>query len=150
MKIILNFALIAIGLFSFLGNAQAANCLCTATTGCKIVSDPYPAGTSQPTTCTIYKAGVVVASAPVVQSSTIPASNAMVCQPASPAYSPGSAGSVACLVPIPAQSLGNVMLTMTATNAAGESAQSVPFVFVNVATLATLPPVPVVRGPWLP
>jgi len=144
--IILNLAFIAL---SFSGYVQAASCLCS-TTGCKIVSDPYPAGADQPTTCTVYKAGVVVASAPVVQSSTVPASNAAICQPASPAYSPGPAGSVACLVPIPAQLLGSVTLTMTASNADGTSAQSAPFVFTNVATLP--PPVakPVVRGPWLP
>jgi len=121
--------------------AQAANCLCTS--GCRIASDPYPSGTAQPTSCTVYKAGVSIGTGATVASSTIPLSNAANCQPASAAYVPGPAGNVSCLVTIPAQAAGTtVTLTMTATSAAGESAQSSPFSFVSVAALATIPSPP--------
>jgi hypothetical protein len=134
-------ALAVLALIAAPAFAQAANCLCT--TGCRIASDPYPTGTAQPTTCTVYKAGVNIGSGAVVASSTIPLSNAANCQPASAAYVPGPAGNVSCLVSIPAQAAGTtVTLTMTATSAAGESAQSSPFSFVSVAALATIPSAP--------
>ena len=123
-------------------HAQAANCICTGT-GCKVASDPYPPPASgQPTTCTVYKAGVAIGTGPVVPSTQIAASNGSVCQPASANYNPGAAGSVSCLVSIPAQPSGNVTLTMSGTNAAGESAQSVPFTFANVAAISSLPTAP--------
>jgi hypothetical protein len=137
----MRFAVALLALFAAPAFAQAANCLCTA--GCKLASDPYTAGTSQPTTCTVYKAGVNIGSGPVVASSTIPLSNAAVCQPASAAYVPGPSTNVSCLVTIPAQAAGNVTVTMTASNAAGESAQTSPFSFNSVAALATIPLVPV-------
>lgn len=123
--------------------AQAANCVCTGG-GCKIASDPYPPGADQPTTCKVYVGGTFYISN-VVLSQNMPVNNGNVCQPASPNYNPGVAGSVSCYVSIPAQPTGTVTLTMTASNAAGESGQSAPFSFVNVAALATLPKVPVVN-----
>lgn len=121
-------------------SVAAQSCICTA--GCKIVSDPYPPGTGQPASCTVYK-GSAIASAPVVLSSTVPLNNNTVCLPASQTYVPGVAGSVSCMVTIPAQAAGNVTLTMTATNGAGETAQSSLFTFQSVSALPTLPQVPV-------
>lgn len=116
----------------------AASCLCTA--GCKITSDPYLPGADVPETCTVYKAGVAVASAPVVPSLSIPSSNSSVCAPSSGMYNQGPVGAVSCLVTIPAQAAGAVTVTMTASNALGESPPSAPFTFTNVAVLPKAPP----------
>jgi hypothetical protein len=129
-------------LFFAASTSIAAQQLCVCTTGCKIASDPYPPGAAQPTSCTIYKGGVAIASSPTVLSTTIPTNNASVCMPASSTYLPGVAGSVACQVVIPAQVAGSVTVTMTATNGAGETAASTPLVFTSVAALPVLPPVP--------
>jgi len=115
-------------------------CVCVG--GCKVASAPYPAGIAQPTSCAIYKNGVQIASGPVVASSSIPLSNASICLPADTPYSPGPTGSVSCLVAIPPQVACNVTLTGTASDAAGESAQSAPFTFVSVAALPTVPTPP--------
>lgn len=132
-------ALVALLLFASEAVAQQ-QCVCTA--GCKIASDPYPPSGPTPTSCTVYKAGVAIANSPFANSSTIPASNATVCSPASPTY-PVIAGGIACEVVIPAQPAGSVTLTMTATNAQGESAQSAAFTFTSVAVLLTVPGTPV-------
>ena len=116
------------------------SCVCTA--GCKIASDPFPAGTGSPTSCTVYKGGVLIGTGATVASSTIPLTNATTCLPPSSVYVAGPVGSVACLVTIPAQPAGSVTLTATATSAAGESVQSAPFVFVSVAALPTVPTAP--------
>jgi hypothetical protein len=127
-------------LLSGLASAQQ-QCICTA--GCKIASDPYPPGIGQPTTCSVKIGGVVVASASVVASSTIPLSNASVCLPASGTYNPGVTGSVACQVPIAAQANGStVTVIMNASNAAGLSVDSAAFSFQSVSALATVPQVP--------
>jgi hypothetical protein len=127
-------------LFTVTAVAAQPSCLCTA--GCKISADAYSAGTAQPTSCTVYKAGVNIGTGAVVASSTIPLSNAAVCTPASPTYVPGPGTNVSCLVTIPAQAAGQITLAMTASNAAGESSQSSPFVFNSVAALPTIPAPP--------
>jgi len=116
------------------------SCLCTA--GCKLASDPYPAGAGQPTTCTVYKGGVSIASGSVVASSTIATSNGTVCLPASAPYVPGPSTNVSCEVTIPAQVAGAVTITMTASDGAGESSQSAPYTFQSVSILPTLPIAP--------
>jgi hypothetical protein len=125
---------------AFGAHAQAADCICVGA-GCKIASAPYPLPASaQPTTCQIEKAGVVVpgSSCAIVQSSTIPASNALICQPADAAYLPGTTGSVTPLATIPAQPLGSVSLVMRVYNSATPGgAASAPFTFNNVAALST-------------
>jgi hypothetical protein len=127
-------------LFTVTAAAAQPSCLCTS--GCSIASDPYTTGSGQPTSCTVYKAGVSIGTGAVVASSTIPLSNAAKCTPASPAYVPGVASNVSCLVSIGAQAAGTVTISMTATDAAGESAQSSPFTFVSVAALPTIPASP--------
>jgi hypothetical protein len=147
MKLKYILAIAALALLS-LPEVQAQsnpNCICN--NGCKIASDPFPPPAAvQPVTCTVLKSGVAIATGPVVASTTIPNGNGTVCQPSSAPYAPGVAGSVACLVTIPAQPVGTVTLVMTATNAAGTTAASAPFAFVSVAALSTLPPVPVIHG----
>lgn len=137
ITLFLVFALFSIGAAS----AQQA-CLCTA--GCTISSgDSYPAGAGQPTTCTVYRAGAVVAVAPVVLSSAIPVSNAARCTPASAPFVPGPAGSVSCSVPIPGVAAGvTTTVMLTATNAAGETPQSTGLTFQSVAVLPVLSTTP--------
>jgi hypothetical protein len=134
VKKVLAFMLV---MFSVSAFAQQ-QCVCTA--GCKIASDPFPLTGPQPSTCNVYKAGTVIASGSAVLANTIPTSNGTVCVPASTTYNAGPAGSLACLVPIPAQPTGNVTLTMTGVNSQGESAQSASFSFQSVSSLA--PPSP--------
>lgn len=125
--------------------AQAADCICVGS-GCKIATAPYPLpATAQPTSCQIEKAGVIVSgsSCAVVLSTTIPVSNALICQPSDPIYNPGAAGSVTPLATIPAQPLGNVSLVMKVFNAAAPGGvASAPFTFNNVAALSTPPSPP--------
>jgi hypothetical protein len=116
--------------------AQGASCICTA--GCVMVSNPYAAGANQPTSCTVYKAGVLYANSSTVLSSTVPLSNAAKCLPADVAYNPGVAGSLACWVNVPPLIPGSYTLTMTATNGAGESPQSANFTFTSVAVLPAI------------
>lgn len=132
--------LFTLALFTFSVAAAQQQCICTA--GCKIASDPYPQAGPQPTSCAVYKAGVQIATAPVVASTTIPVSNASVCFPASAPYVQ-VAGAVSCEVLIPPQPAGAVTLTMTATNIVGETAQSAPYTFQSVSALPQLPSVPV-------
>lgn len=130
-------------MYSQLSDAQTQQCVCTA--GCDIASDPYPPATAtvgQPTTCTVYKAGVQIGTGAVVPSTSIPTSNAASCLPSSATYNPGPAGSVACKVTIPAQPVGNVTLTMRASNAAGSSPDSAAWTFANVAFLPVTPAAP--------
>lgn len=135
--------LVAFAVMVFTAGAAAAQQACVCTSGCKIVADAYPPGPNQPTSCNVYKGGSVIGSALVVFSNTVPANNANVCLPASGTYNAGVAGSVACMVPIPAQAAGAVTVTMSAANGAGETAQSAPYTFQSVSTLPTLPQVPV-------
>jgi hypothetical protein len=139
MKHILVFAFLVLATTAAV--AQGASCVCTA--GCKIAANSYPPGPDQPTACEVFKAGTQIASGPVVASSTIPVSNAGVCQPASAPYVPGVAGSVSCEVTIPPQAAGPVTITMRASNAAGESADSTAYTFQSVSALPIIPQVPV-------
>ena len=135
--------LLAALLLLAISESVAAQQSCLATTGtAQITSDPFVTGANQPTSCTVYKAGVSIASGATVASSTIPTSNATVCTPASATYVPGPATNVSCLVTIPAQPVGSVTLTMTASSAAGEGPQSAPFTFTSVGTLPVLPSAP--------
>lgn len=139
--ILLGFAIgICLVAFTFAASAQQ---LCVCTAGCKIASDPYPPGLDQPTSCTVYKGGVQIGTGAVVDSSTIPVSNATTCLPSSAAYVPGPAGSKACFVQIPAQPANSlVTTTTTASNARGESGPSAPYSFQSVAALPVVPPTP--------
>ena len=137
-------ALLLLALLPALALAQTPQrCICV--NGCSVASDPVPGGLpDSPTACNIYKPGTAtpIASAPTVLSSTIPLSNASTCFPASVNYVPGPAGSVAGLVPIPAQPAGTlVTFTGTFIEPAGETAQSAPLTFQSVAAL------PVLSGP---
>jgi hypothetical protein len=124
--------------------AQTQQCLCTA--GCKVVSGAYAAGTSQPTSCNIYKAGTLLVSGSMVASTTIPTNNASVCQPADPAYNPGTAGSMACVANIPAQAAGTtVALTVRGVNGAGEALDGAVLTFQSVSALPTVPPASTLR-----
>jgi hypothetical protein len=120
--------------------AQAADCICVGS-GCKIATAPYPLpATAQPTSCQIEKGGVVVSgsSCAIVLSTSIPPSNALVCQPSDATYNPGTTGSVTPLANIPAQPLGSVALVMKVFNSATPGgAASAPFTFNNVAALST-------------
>ncbi len=123
-------------------SAAAQSCICTA--GCKIASDPYPPGNNQPDQCEVRKGGVLIGTAPVVLSANIPLNNNTVCTPQSTTYVPGAAGSVACLVTIPAQPVGSVTVVMRATNLIGASADSSAFTFSSVSQIPTaVPAVPV-------
>jgi hypothetical protein len=122
--------------------AQAVQ-LCLCTVGCFIASNPYPPGANQPTTCDLYKSGVLVGSAAVFPSDQIPTSNSLVCAPASLPYNPGVAGSVACKVPLPSQAAGTtVNVTMRAANGAGVTGDSAVYTFQSVSALPTIPQVP--------
>ncbi len=124
--------------------AQAVqSCICTS--GCTVVSDPYPPGADQPTSCSGKVNGVAIAASPVVLSSTIPATNTTVCAPGSPTYSPGVAGSVACSISIPAQAAGTtVIVTAAAINGAlpGGTGDAVALTFQSVQALPVAPKVP--------
>jgi len=132
---------IALALFAMLCSVGAfaapQQCICVGPAGCTVVTDPFPQGVPQPTACTLRAAnGVAIATAPVVDSATIPLSNANVCAPASPTYVPGPAGSVACAVPAGSYAVGNTLtFLMSATYPNGESGNSVPFQLVNVSVL---------------
>lgn len=135
---------VVVGALATSGMASAQQqCVCTS--GCDIASDSYPPATQtvgQPTTCAVFKAGTQIGSGAVVPSTSIPTNNASVCLPSSAPYNPGPAGSVACKVTIPAQALGNVTLTMRASNAAGSSPDSAAWTLANVAFLPVIPAAP--------
>lgn len=122
--------------------AAGAQQSCICTSGCTVVSAPFPLTGVQPTTCRVLVGGVTVtASAPVVLSSTIPTSNAAHCSPADATYNPGPAGSVACSGAIPAQAAGTtVSVTFDAQAGGSESAPSTALTFQSVSSL--IPPVP--------
>lgn len=139
------FRIVVALLFALPAIAAGAQQSCVCTSGCTVVSDPYPPGADQPTSCRILVGGVtVIASSPVVLSSSIATSNAARCTPASATYNPGVAGSVACSGAIPAQAAGTtVSVTMDAINGAGESAPSSALTFQSVSALPIFPKVPV-------
>jgi hypothetical protein len=128
-------------LLLFAAHSAAAQQVCLTTTGAKIASDPFPLTGTQPTSCTVYKGGISIATGFTVLSSSIPSSNAGTCLPPSPTYLPGPAGSVACNVTIPAQPAGTVTVTMTASAGGVEGPQSAPFTFVSAAAFSP-PPAP--------
>lgn len=143
-------------------DSLAANqqCICVPPNNCALTADPYapPAAgqpETRPTSCTVYDAsGGVIASAAVVSSSVIPASNAGSCNPVN-TYPTSPAGSVSCLVAIgpyaAGQTLTFFMTTLnpaaaTAANPKGESVKTGPFSFDNVTSITVTPP-PVVPAP---
>lgn len=131
---------LAIALLFAASSVAAAQQQCVCTAGCKIAvwNNTYPTtGGSVPTSCTIYKAGAPIATGTWVAGAAL--NNAGTCLPADAPVTP-TAGM--CVPTIPAQAAGTVTLTATATNAAGETAQSTPFVFVSVGALATILPAP--------
>lgn len=129
--------LLALLLFAvaYPANAQAAT-QCVCTTGCVIVSDPAPLGNEQPTSCNLYKSGVLYASTNVVLASTI-VLNANSCRPSMAAYPTPAPGSVACAVNVPPLSPGSYSMTLTFVSPYAETAQSLPLVFDSVASLPT-------------
>ncbi len=142
--------LFALALLPLSATAQAVPaCVCSGPTGCKVASNPYPPSPDQPTQCEVWKGGAVIASGPTVLSSTVPLNNNTVCIPANAAYSPGVAGSVACLVTIPTQPNGaTVVLTMKAINLLGDNGLSGPYTFQSVSAIPSAKPqVPVIYGP---
>lgn len=121
--------------------AQTQQCLCTAASnGCDITADPYAGGVdTTPTYCSLYNGVTLIATAPLVASSTIPIANTGRCLPANINYVAGPASNVSCLVHLPPQPVGNVTVSLVAGNASGESV-SAPFTFTNVAFLPKRPP----------
>lgn len=121
-------------------HAQAASCICTA--GCKIASGPFAVNPDAPTSCSVKNAaGAIIGTSATVLSNTIPLNNSTVCIPGDAAYVPGPAGSVACLVSIPAQPLNTtVSVTMFANNAKGPSADSTALTFQSVSAIPSNPP----------
>lgn len=114
----------------------AMDCVCTS--GCKISSGPYQLTGTQPTACNAYKAGVKIATGAVVQSSTIPVSNAAICSPAQSNYVP-VVNAVACYVTIPAQADSTtVTVTLRAADATWESSDSASLTFKSVTALPPL------------
>lgn len=124
--------------------AQSPSCICTA--GCRIASDPFAVNADAPTSCSVKKAGTVIATSATVLSNTIPTSNTAVCLPADTTYVPGPPGSVACLVAIPPQPAGAVALVMTAINAKGGTDSPI-FTFQSVSSIPSNPPVMPVGSP---
>ncbi len=133
MRMLRNLVAGALMLFAA-GAVAAQNQQCVCTTGCKIAvwNNNWAAlGTQNaPTACTIKKGGSSIGTAPAVAGAAL--SNSGVCFPADSQTTP--IGPM-CIVSIPAQSSGTVTLAATATFAAGESAESPPFVFVSVVAL---------------
>lgn len=133
-------ALILLALPLTAASAQTV-CICASAAGCKVVTDSYPPGASQPTSCNVYKSGAFLVAGTMVDSATIATSNAASCMPASAAYVPGIAGSMACVATIPQQTAGSlVSLTGRGVNAAGEAPDGATFSFQSVLVLPTLPP----------
>lgn len=133
---------VVVGLFALVVSlpAFAQNVMCTCSPNCTIVADPYTPATGVPTSCTLYRNGVLVASAPPVDSSTIVGVQGA-CLPAPPPYPTAPTGSKTCAVQA-TLAPGTYAMTMTATNAAGTTAMSLPFNVDIVAALPTVPPVP--------
>jgi hypothetical protein len=120
--------------------AFAQNVQCTCSPDCTIVADPYTPSTGVPTSCTLYRNGTLVATAPPVDSSTL-AGLTGACLPAPPPYPTAPAGSKTCAVRA-TLAPGTYAMTMTATNLAGTSPVSLPFNVDIVTALATVPPTP--------
>jgi hypothetical protein len=120
--------------------AFAQNTICTCSPNCTIVADPYTPATGVPTSCTLYRNGTLVATAPPVDSSTLVGLQGA-CLPAPPPYPAAPVGSKTCAVQA-TLAPGTYAMTMTATNAAGTSGVSLPFNVDIVTALPTVPPVP--------
>ena len=134
--------IICAGLLLFSVGAASAQQTCLTVSGAThVASDPFPTTGVQPTSCSVYKGGSVIATGLVVLANTLPSSNAGTCAPPSPTYPAGGIGAVACSVSIPAQPVGSVTLTMTASASGVEGPQSAPFTFTS-ASVFSPPPAP--------
>lgn len=125
---------------------------CVCTSGCKILTNILTGAANQtPTTCNVYSmpGHALIGTAPVVDATSagpIPPNNSTTCIP-SQNFSYGAAGSLACLVPIPAQPAGtSPTVVATTANVAGESADSTAYTFQSVPSLTQKPSVPVIKG----
>jgi hypothetical protein len=125
-----------------LPSIASAQIQCTGATGIGLISDPYPPGSNQPTSCRLLKDGVQIASGPVVLSSTLPVAPISTCFPTQPNYNPGPAGSVACSLGSGNLSPGTYTFSGFASNGAGESPAGPGLVITIVTALPTIPTAP--------
>lgn len=138
--------ILTVAMFAFAAVDAYAQQQCVCTGICKLSAGPWPAGPDQPTSCTVYKGGVPVATAPMVHADVF-VNGTTLCSPADPPRALTPASSVYCEVPVPGQPLGPVALTITATVAGCTTVPlcegvATPFSFTNVAALGVRPGAP--------
>lgn len=135
-------SIIAICAASCTPHSVIAQQQCVLTAPAYLSAGPFAAGVDQPTSCTVYKQGVQIATGPVITADLF-VNGTTQCSPPNTPRATTPATSVYCNVLIPAQPLGSVSFTMTGTNSVKEGVPSPPYTVINVATLATsAPPAP--------